>query len=384
MKRTIAPILSLLLCTLLALSLLACTRTEVSVEEAQEVVAIPADSLEQQEIEQQLVATDSLGRTVRIDSVPDNIVIGGKATMIAADALYLFSDARDQVKALGITDQGLGDFFSLIAPGLRQENRLSHSAGVEEILALNPELFITKSRNYDPLGKQLESLGVPVYTLNLESPEDYSNEILQLGKLLGSPERAKELSDYYTATLLSITKRTESVAADELPTVLLLYATSKEGVTTYSVAPDTWIQTFMVEAAGGRPIWKGTNSTPGWMSVNIEQIATWDPDYIYVISYRSPAAPFVEAIYSSDLFAELSSTKTRSVRPFPADYHSWAQPDTRWILGLQYLAQDLHPELYTGTDFSGILDEFYSRLYGVSDETALEEIRTRFRQSLEY
>lgn len=383
MKRTSRIFLSLTLSLLLVFGLASCAKSEQTVIEPNEAT-IPTEDPAKQESQPLLEATDSLQRTVVLSSVPEEIVIGGKATMIAADALYLFPGARDSVKALGVTDQGLGDFFSLIAPGLSQDSRLSHSAGLEEIMALKPDLFITKSRNYDPLGEQLESLGVPVFTLELENPEDYSQEILQLGKLLGREERANEISEYYTGTLESITKVTDELSESDRPSVLLLYATSKDGISSYSVAPDSWIQTFMVEAAGGRAIWKGTNSTPGWMTVNIEQIAAWDPDRIYIVSYRSPATSFVEAIYSSELFSELSSTKKALVKPFPADYHSWAQPDTRWILGLQYLAWDLHPELYTDTDFSGILEGFYTGLYGVNDEAALEDIKTRYRASLEF
>ena len=63
--------------------------------------------------------------------------------------------------------------------------------------------------------------------------------------------------------------------------------------------------------------------------------------------------------------------------PFPGDFYSWDQPDTRWILGLMWIAKVLHPELFAATDLKDEIRYFYSFLYGLDDETIEREIIPR-------
>lgn len=334
---------------------------------------------EEQTIPSEITAVDALGREVTLDAAPTRIAAVGKATMIVADALYMFEQAPDHVIALGITDQGLGDFYQYLAPEFPSDERISHNAGAEQIASLRPDLVLLKSYLFDGLGRVLQSLGIPVFTVSLESPEDYIVEIEQMGILLDETSRAHTITEYYENQLTEVQQRVSDAASEN---VLLLYAAQRDGVTAFQAAPQDWMQTFMTREAGAQPVWEESNLTSGWQKVSLEQIAAWNPDHIYIISYRSPATEIVDRITEDPAWQQLKAFQHGNVKPFPADFHNWAQPDTRWILGLTYLAADLHPEEFSDVSMSEVVKDFYSKLYGISDDQVIGEIIRRYEASI--
>jgi iron complex transport system substrate-binding protein len=327
-------------------------------------------------------AEDALGRSVKLAREPQRIAIAGRASMIAADALTLFSSKQAAVTALGQTDQGLGDFYELLLPSLSSGERLPHSVGAEAIAAGKPDLVITKERNFSLFGEQLELLDIPVFTVGLENPDDYIKEIKELGKLLNRDAEAEMITGIFRSRLERVRDRTAAIPADERETVLMLYLTSTEEALTFQVPPASWIQTFMAEQAGAAAVWAEEAVTDNWQTVTFEQISAWNPDRIYIISYRTPAGSFIGRLANSPLWQELAAYRRGTITAFPADYHSWAQPDTRWILGLEWLASDLHPQLFSDVSMEELVTDFYRSLYRITDEQALEDILARYRSSL--
>jgi len=323
---------------------------------------------------------DSLGNQVTLDKRPESIVIAGKATLIPADAVFFFESYNTSIKALGITDQGLGDFYRLYLSDIK--DRLPHTVSAEEIAGTSPDLVIIKDRNYNSIGKQLEKLGIPVFTMYLESPEDYIKEIIELGNLFSEPETARTITELYENWLQTISSRTEPLSPEEKEDILLLYANSSDGITSFQIPPASWIQTFITREAGGNPVWADSAVTNNWQLVSFEQISAWDPDRIYIISYKTPAAVYLKEIEQSPLWENLSAYRNGFISTFPADFHNWAQPDTRWILGLQWLAKELHPELFADLQIEMQISSFYRDLYNIDDPAVIEELLTRFSSSL--
>jgi len=323
---------------------------------------------ENESVKNAVSITDTFGNELVLQEHPERIALVGKAVLITGDALYLFPEAQDRIIALGKTDQGMGDFYPYLDPDLEEKLRPSQQAGAEEIAALNPDLAVVKHFLYNSLGNQLEQIGIPVLPLHLESHESYLEDVRRIGKLFGNPERAEEIAAYFNARIAHVEQTVSSIPAEERKRVMMLYISSKDGKTAFNAAPDSWIQTYMTETAGGIPVWKGSNLSDGWQTINFEQLAQWDPDSIYIISYRSPASEFAEEISQSPLWKELRAYRNGNVKAFPQDFHSWAQPDSRWILGLQWLAHDIYPELFPDYVMKDSVFSFYSELYRIPDE----------------
>ena len=67
---------------------------------------------------------------------------------------------------------------------------------------------------------------------------------------------------------------------------------------------------------------------------------------------------------------------------FASDFYSWDQPDTRWILGLQWLATKIQPDLTAEIDILEEVNLFYSVLYGLDQDTIDAEVLPNLKGDL--
>ena len=328
-------------------------------------------------------ATDANGRIVTLEEKPYRVIVAGKAGNMSANALFLFPEVEAMDLTLPITDQGLGDFFSLVRPSLDEKPRISQNASAEEIAAQNPQLVLTKTANFEKIGKKLDQLDIPNFTMNLETYADWKAEITQLGKLLKNTSRAQQILSLFDNRLGSITNAVSSLAPEAKQKVLILQGVTTDNAFSFKIAPDSWMQTWMVENVGGIPVWKGANTAAnGWSTVSFEQIAAWDPDKIYIVSYKTPSKPYVEEIYSSPLWSNLKAVKNHNVEETPSDMMNYIQPVATWILGMQWMAQDLYPELFASVDMNQEITSFYGEFYGITDPKVLETLLGAYNTSI--
>jgi iron complex transport system substrate-binding protein len=309
--------------------------------------------------------TDILGNPLHLEHRPQRVVLAGRATLLTANALYLFPEARQSVTAIGHTDQGLGNFLRHIDVGYDELAKLPYQLGPEQVLAQRPDLVVVKDFVYPRLGAPLRRLGIPVLALSLESPEAFRSDLRRIGEVFDAEERAKEIVAYYDRRLSSVTGRTDPLPRSRRPGTLLLSVSGKGGERAFRIPPAGWIQTFQVEAAGGRALWTASHAGKGWMTVGFEQIAAWDPDHIFITSYNSPTDEVMASLRKSEQWKKLRAMKNGKVDAVPADFYSWAQPDTRWILGIQWMARRLHPELFSDLNIRDEAETFYRELYDV-------------------
>ena len=316
--------------------------------------------------------TDTLGRSIGFTAVPQRIVIAAKASLLLVDAVYLFPGAAARVVAVGTTDQGLGDFFPFLDPGAAGKTRFANNVGPEQIVTAKPDLVILKSYMKEKLGDNIEKLGIPVLYLDLESTDSFYADIATLGALFQQPERARAVRDWYSSRVDAVRKATLGAAR---PGTLIVQYSAKDGANAFSVPPAGWIQSTIAEAAGGAISWKDAGPGDGWKKIGLEQLAAWDPRYVFVVSYQKPSAAIARDLRASSLLGG-------TILGFPSDFSSWDQADSRWILGLEWAAVTLHPDFFPGLDIRKEARAFYSELYGVDDAVITREILPRLDSAL--
>lgn len=306
-------------------------------------------------------------------SAQNRLVLGGRAVIMVADAVYLFPGAGEKVLAIAGADQGLGSFLSAIDPGYGKKPVLDRSAGVETYAALKPDRIILKSAMKKNLGAGLDALGIPQLYLNLETPEDYFMDIRSLGNLFGMEKRAESVIGFYQKKLDWLKALPRQGRA---PKVLLVQASSsQEG--TWDLPPASWMQTRLVEIAGGEAIWKEANPGSGWAAVNAEQIAAWNPEVILVVDYRKDSRIAAKALASTSALAATQAVKKARVFGFAQDFYSWDQPDARWILGLEWIHRVLWPESHSSDSMLDSTREFFSFMYSMTPEAYSKTILPR-------
>lgn len=323
--------------------------------------------------------TDALGRDVSLPEAPQRIVLTGKALFMIADAAYLFPTAPDRIVGLATTAQSSGDFISLIDPRYEEKATLKPDAGAEQVAALRPDLVIMKSYLAASVGAPIETLGIPVIYLDFETPEQYARDLAVLGQVFDDEARAAEIAAFYQSRVERIQ---QTVSGADEPRALLLYYDDRDGNSAFNVPPADWMQTRIMQMAGGDPVWVSANLSDGWTQVTLEQIAAWDPDQVYVASYFSSPEEIVAGLRIDPNWQGLRAVQDGQLYAFPGDMYSWDQPDPRWILGLTWLAGKLHPDLFPELDMLAEAQEFYHSLYGLDAEAFEQTIQPRLTGDL--
>lgn len=317
---------------------------------------------------------DALGHIVRFPELPQRIVVAGKAVRLTADTLYLFPEARERVIAMEGRSPEMIEFLSLVNPNLAQVQFLERNAGPEQIAASKPDVVILKSYLADKLGMPLMEIGIPVVYVDLETPDQFFQDLATLGQLFGNPERAVEVGDFLHQRVAMVAQGVQGLPEEQKPRVLILQYNAQGEQIAFSVPPATWIQTIMVEMAGGRPIWREAAQGGGWNIISLEQIAVWDPDVICLVSYFSDPEAAVETLRADERWQALKAVRSNQLFAFPTDFltYNWDQPDPRWVLGLMWLAKTLHPDRFATLDIQLETYRFFEQLYGL-DRTTIEE-----------
>ena len=119
-----------------------------------------------------------------------------------------------------------------------------------------------------------------------------------------------------------------------------------------------------------------------WRKVSFEQIAAWQPEKIIIISYKGPSEPFLQTIRNTVQWQNLQAVEQNAIAAAPADVLNYFQSDSRWILALQWLSAQLHPELFPDFDMEKEIRSFYRDFYGITSEEVLGELIARYRNSI--
>lgn len=331
----------------------------------------------------ELIVVDAMGRTVEFAQPPQRIVIAGRATIMMANTMYLFPEARERVIAMTSGMQKPGRFLAFVDPTFSEKRLLEPEAGPEQIAPLDPDVVVLRSFMADKLGNALEKLDIPVIYVDLETPEQYFRDLGTFGQLFGNEARVEEIRAFYQSRLDAIADKMQDLSAEQKPSVLLLQHSDKGGEIAFNVPPASWIQTIEVELAGGSPLWKDTAQGNGWTVVNFEQVASWDADRIFVISYSADAAEIVDGLKADPQWQALKAVQDEEIYGFAADIYSWDQSDPRWILGVTWLAGKIHPDRFSDLDMPQQVIQFFEQMYGMDKAVIQEHILSTLKGNIE-
>lgn len=298
-----------------------------------------------------IVVTDGLGRQV---------TIAGPVERISTN----YGIATHMVFALGMQNKLVGidgpsqknEFFKALLPtsDTMSTGGSPKEVNVEEVLALKPDLVLVPGRNQEMV-KNLEQRGLTVFGVVAEDFDQLKQSMLNLGKALGKEEQANAYVKYYDDTVKFVTERNSKLKDTDLP---LVYFVGPMG--TLSTCTSDMYQNFLIKQCGGRNAGEELKAG-GWAEISAEQLLKWDPDVILVLQY-SGSSP--EAVYSDQRLQGLKAVKNKRVLWFPSKLNPWDYPSPQAVLGIKWLAQTLHPDLYKDIDMTAEANNFFKQFYG--------------------
>ncbi len=253
--------------------------------------------------------------------------------------------------------------------GLPCLQNVHSSVSFEELQKYSPDLVLTFNRPNEL--NQLEKAGIPAVSGLTPKTLDEEKALVQVyGEALGgtAPERAQDFITYFDEKRKRITDRTSRLTEAEKPAV---YYAGVDLLTTYGKQSDL---IEVIEAAGGRPVTKELNAG-NHTSVNYEQLASWDPEYIFIdhggMNDRQTVEEILEGTEKNSRYQSIRAVKNQNMYLVPSGVFYWDM-GLQKILLVEYMAKILHPDLFDDLNMAGELKEFYSRFfsYELSDEEA--------------
>lgn len=318
-----------------------------------------------------ITLVDAAGQHLTLEKIPTRIVLVGTAPFIPLHMLYMFEETKDRLKGFEVKTKKSDNFLGLIDPDLSSKITLKNNPGPESVAALTPDLVISKGTLVTPMARSLKILGIPVLYLGAETPDMFLRDIKNLGLVLGNPQRADQIIDYYRSKLTLIREKVGAIEPGERPEVLVVEYSNRGRAITLKVPAPSWTQTQQVILSGGTPIWVDKiHASNGWQLTGFEQIAAWNPDKIFlVVWYRLQGPEVIRTLYKDKKWQQLKAMKQNDIHLFPKDIFGWDTPSPRWILGALWMAKVSFPDKFPPGELNmgSTIMEFFKRLYHLKE-----------------
>lgn len=307
---------------------------------------------EEQILEQQMnsiTVTDQIGRKVTIEKC-DRIV----SAYYISSSLLIALGAKDSVVGIEMKAD-TREIYKKAAPEFLKLPAIGSGKGVnvEEIAALNPDIVILPLKLKDTV-LQFEKLDIPVLVIDPETMNNFINCIDLLANITGQNERGQELIQYYNDSMKTISDKTKNIS--EKPKVYL-----SAGADYLNTCTSKMYQNDLISIAGGDNVSK--NLEDGyWQTISAEQLLQWNPEYMFMVGYAQYTK---EQIMVDTRLTQLDAIVNDKVFVFPSKLEPWDYPTPSSVLGIFWLTNKLHPDLYSKDEYVNEAKEFYNKYYNI-------------------
>jgi iron complex transport system substrate-binding protein len=306
--------------------------------------------------------TDMFGRKVTIPTNITKVLATGPVEME-----MVFMLAPDKLAGLAFTFNGTPPLVPDKYPRLPVVGGWfgTQTGNYETFIATKPDIILEGSST--TIEERQQKFGsIPVVGVNEgDLMFNYAPVIRFLGDLLGVPEKADKLINYYVDALGYVNSVTAGIPQGSR--VRVYYAEGKDGLSTDPVGSQ---HTAQLAFCGGVNV-ADVQLLPGYgmASVSMEQIILWDPDAIII--GRGAQADLYKTIKSDARWAQLRAVKSGKVYIRPDNPYSWfdGPPGPCQIIGMYWMVNKLYPEQTKGLNLNAKIKEFYSNFlhYDLTD-----------------
>ena len=207
-----------------------------------------------------------------------------------------------------------------------------HRPSLEKVLALAPDLCVGVGDGTPPhLLRRLQESGAGTITLDIRSFEGMPAELERLGRALGVPEKAEELSRRVEMQLASIEK--EAGPGGKKPAVLFLVQEKPF----MAAAQGTFISRIIEKAGGVCAVAAQGNAV--YPVLGREELVRLAPDVVLVAGMDSGKGEPPKRIDGAALSPELALSRVYAV-----DADLFTRPSLRALDALEQLVDILHRE----------------------------------------
>ncbi|MQG73802.1 MAG: ABC transporter substrate-binding protein [SAR202 cluster bacterium] len=269
-----------------------------------------------------VTVTDALGQAINFEEPPKKIVT---LSPTATEILYAAGGAailRDRASNFPVEAQSLPDAGSAYNPS------------IEAVVEVQPDLVIIEALTQARFVSILKQSGLKVMAVKAETVDDITNQIINVGKVIGEEAVANE-------RVAEITRRLEQVGSSDSRTFLILISDQDRNL--YAARSESYTGLVattlgLKNKAEGLP---DSGPYPGFSMMSTEAILMANPDIIVTITPAPEPAPRLsDTITRIPPFAGLTAVRTRSI--FEGDVTLLLQaPGPRIVEAVESLSEGL-------------------------------------------
>ena len=294
---------------------------------------------------------DGAGRILDIPAEPDKATI---ASVYAVSVPF--------IEALGLGDRVLAinvksNFWKEADPALAEAGSVGRgSVDLEALAAFGPSVLIHRSNDNETV-EAVQRINIPVLCITVEDMEDITETLTMMGRYFGAEERAAQVIAWMDGKFQMIDSIVSQIPEADRKSVLVLGGESGR------IAADDMLQAWMAEKAGGIYVAENTANNRNWVNVGVEQVFTWNPDFIFATS-STPLDYSIEELMEGDAWSAVNAVKTNHFHQIPAKLDSWDIPGVSCVIGTMYMLHKMYPAYFSQDQLEREVAEYYEFMFG--------------------
>ena len=119
----------------------------------------------------------------------------------------------------------------------------------------------------------------------------------------------------------------------------------------------------MAEKAGGKYVAEDTANNRNWVNVGVEQVFTWNPQFIFATS-STPLDYSISELMEDDAWSAVQAVKDKHFYQIPAKLDSWDIPGVSCVIGTMYMLHKMYPEHFSAQQLEQEVEEYYNFMFG--------------------
>jgi iron complex transport system substrate-binding protein len=271
--------------------------------------------------------TDQLGRSVKIDKLPQRII-----SLAPSNTEILYS--------LGLGDRVVAvTSYDNYPPEVKQKPNIGgfSDPNIEKIVSLSPDLVVAAPIHEKQVIPELEAKGITVLALAPKTLDDVMSAISLVGNATGTSSKASEVVSGMQKRIKAITDKTDKLAAGQKPKVLY--------IVWHDPLMASGAETFhdeLIRKAGGVNM---IQDASGYPTISLETVINDNPDIILAgIGMGEGQDAPLKFAQSEPRLRDVSARLNSRVYGIDSDLSGRAGP--RIVDVLEQFARIIHPELF--------------------------------------
>ena len=297
------------------------------------------------------MVTDQLGRDVTIPGKIERVVTGGILPYFST--WYVATNSTKEIVGMhpNSYNAAKNSILAKISPDVLNAKTSYIQNGevnVEELLKVEPQLYVEISTNEDSINKVTEA-GIPVVAVQAidaaaaEPLATFNSWLTLTSKITGTTDRADRFLQEGEKVQSELDAKLKDVEKEDKPRALILFMHNDKSIT---VGGSNFFGNQWLNATGAIDV--AENDVEGRKEVNMEQIYAWNPDIIYITNFtETQPVDLLENKVNGQDWSQVKAVQDGKVYKIPLGIYRWFPPSGDAPLMLKWMAQKNHPELFT-------------------------------------